>query len=229
MLLSWFQYYICFLSLCCWRPLSVILGSDKQALYVADDNEIRSLYPGMQNWIYEQAFHGDANVRIDAMDLHIKSKRIFWTNWHTGRISSFEQPSAGPASPNSNRNRRQTDSRVTDLEVSAAQVWRECERLAVSVTLPVQKQSKPIFVSLNSFRHMWTWQLPSDPRQNNRSEIAWMRWFRLDWKQILEQFGYSEKAIQSNGPTNQAISQCIIGNFPAQNFQWKCINYDKFI
>ncbi|KAL0151237.1 hypothetical protein M9458_053428, partial [Cirrhinus mrigala] len=91
-------------------------SSDKQALYVADDNEIRSLYPGMQNWIYEQAFQGDANVRIDAMDLHIKSKRIFWTNWHTGRISSFEQPSAGPTSPNSNRNRRQTDSRVTDLE-----------------------------------------------------------------------------------------------------------------
>ncbi|XP_067287513.1 low-density lipoprotein receptor-related protein 1 isoform X2 [Pseudorasbora parva] len=93
-------------------------SSDKQALYVADDNEIRSLFPGMQNWIYELAFQGDANVRIDAMDLHIKSKRIFWTNWHTGRISSFEQPSAGPASPNSNRNRRETDSRVTDLEIS---------------------------------------------------------------------------------------------------------------
>uniref|UniRef100_A0A672QRJ2 EGF-like domain-containing protein n=1 Tax=Sinocyclocheilus grahami TaxID=75366 RepID=A0A672QRJ2_SINGR len=99
-------------------------SSDKQALYVADDNEIRSLYPGMQNWIYEQAFQGDANVRIDAMDLHIKSKRIFWTNWHTGRISSFEQPSPGPASPNSNRNRRQTDSRVTDLEIPGLKMPR---------------------------------------------------------------------------------------------------------
>uniref|UniRef100_A0A673GPB8 EGF-like domain-containing protein n=1 Tax=Sinocyclocheilus rhinocerous TaxID=307959 RepID=A0A673GPB8_9TELE len=99
-------------------------SSDKQALYVADDNEIRSLYPGMQNWIYEQAFQGDANVRIDAMDLHIKSKRIFWTNWHTGRISSFEQPSTGPASPNSNRNRRQTDSRVTDLEIPGLKMPR---------------------------------------------------------------------------------------------------------
>uniref|UniRef100_A0A671RGZ8 Low-density lipoprotein receptor-related protein 1-like n=1 Tax=Sinocyclocheilus anshuiensis TaxID=1608454 RepID=A0A671RGZ8_9TELE len=92
-------------------------STDKQALYVADDNEIRSLYPGMQTWIYEQAFQGDANVRIDAMDLHIKSKRIFWTNWHTGRISSFEQPSAGPASPNSNRNRRQADSRIPGLKM----------------------------------------------------------------------------------------------------------------
>uniref|UniRef100_A0A673G2G3 Low-density lipoprotein receptor-related protein 1-like n=1 Tax=Sinocyclocheilus rhinocerous TaxID=307959 RepID=A0A673G2G3_9TELE len=99
-------------------------SSDKQALYVADDNEIRSLYPGMQTWIYEQAFQGDANVRIDAMDLHIKSKRIFWTNWHTGRISSFEQPSAGPASPNSNRNRRQADSRVTDLEIPGLKMPR---------------------------------------------------------------------------------------------------------
>uniref|UniRef100_A0A8C2EPV9 Low density lipoprotein receptor-related protein 1Aa n=1 Tax=Cyprinus carpio TaxID=7962 RepID=A0A8C2EPV9_CYPCA len=99
-------------------------SSDKQALYVADDNEIRSLYPGMQNWIYEQAFQGDANVRIDAMDLHIKSKRIFWTNWHTGRISSFEQPSTGPASPNSNRNRRQTNSRVTDLEIPGLKMPR---------------------------------------------------------------------------------------------------------
>uniref|UniRef100_A0A8C1XQQ3 Low density lipoprotein receptor-related protein 1Aa n=1 Tax=Cyprinus carpio TaxID=7962 RepID=A0A8C1XQQ3_CYPCA len=99
-------------------------SSDKQALYVADDNEIRSLYPGMQNWIYEQAFQGDANVRIDAMDLHIKSKRIFWTNWHTGRISSFEQPSAAPASPNSNRNRRQTHSRVTDLEIPGLKMPR---------------------------------------------------------------------------------------------------------
>ncbi|KAA0708058.1 Low-density lipoprotein receptor-related protein 1 [Triplophysa tibetana] len=99
-------------------------SNDKQVLYVADDNEIRSLYPGMQNWIYEQAFQGDANVRIDAMDVHIKSKRIFWTNWHTGRISSFEQPSNGPVSPNSNRNRRQTDPRVTDLEIPGLKMPR---------------------------------------------------------------------------------------------------------
>uniref|UniRef100_A0A673BUV4 Low density lipoprotein receptor-related protein 1Ab n=1 Tax=Sphaeramia orbicularis TaxID=375764 RepID=A0A673BUV4_9TELE len=32
------------------------------------------------------SYSGDASVRIDAMDLHIKTNRIFWTNWHTGLI-----------------------------------------------------------------------------------------------------------------------------------------------
>lgn len=87
-------------------------------LYIADDSEIRSLDPSMPNWRYEQIFQGDANVRIDAMDLHVKTNRIYWTNWHTGRISSYELPSSS-SSPNSNRNRRQSDSRVTNVEVSA--------------------------------------------------------------------------------------------------------------
>uniref|UniRef100_A0AAZ3NRC3 EGF-like domain-containing protein n=1 Tax=Oncorhynchus tshawytscha TaxID=74940 RepID=A0AAZ3NRC3_ONCTS len=65
-------------------------NSSRQVLYIADDNEIRSLDPGMPNWRYEQSFQGDANVRIDAMDLHVKTNRIYWTNWHTGRISSYE-------------------------------------------------------------------------------------------------------------------------------------------
>ncbi|KAM9759324.1 low-density lipoprotein receptor-related protein 1-like isoform 2-T2 [Menidia menidia] len=88
-----------------------------QVLYIADDNEIRSLDPSMPNWRYEQMFHGDANVRIDAMDLHVKTNRIYWTNWHTGRISAYDLPSSSSSSQNSNRNRRQTESRVTNLEI----------------------------------------------------------------------------------------------------------------
>uniref|UniRef100_A0A3B3DQV2 EGF-like domain-containing protein n=1 Tax=Oryzias melastigma TaxID=30732 RepID=A0A3B3DQV2_ORYME len=64
-------------------------SDSRQVLYIADDNEIRSLDPGMPHWRYEQTFQGDASVRIDAMDLHIKSNRIFWTSWHTRQISSF--------------------------------------------------------------------------------------------------------------------------------------------
>lgn len=91
-------------------------AAQRQLLYIADDNEIRSLDPSVPNWRYEQIFQGDANVRIDAMDVHVKTNRIYWTNWHTGRISSYDLPSAS-LSPNSNRNRRQTDSRVTNVEV----------------------------------------------------------------------------------------------------------------
>lgn len=101
--------------------LSPDLNSSRQVLYIADDNEIRSLDPAMPNWRYEQTFQGDANVRIDAMDLHVKTNRIYWTNWHTGRISSYELPSSsssssGPSS-NTNRNRRQSEGSVTTLEV----------------------------------------------------------------------------------------------------------------
>uniref|UniRef100_A0AAX7SPU8 EGF-like domain-containing protein n=1 Tax=Astatotilapia calliptera TaxID=8154 RepID=A0AAX7SPU8_ASTCA len=73
-------------------------------LYIADDNEIRSLDPGMPNWRYEQTFQGDASVRIDAMDLHVKTNRIFWTNWHTGRISSYELPGSSSSSSSSINN-----------------------------------------------------------------------------------------------------------------------------
>uniref|UniRef100_H3DAP4 LDL receptor related protein 1 n=1 Tax=Tetraodon nigroviridis TaxID=99883 RepID=H3DAP4_TETNG len=90
--------------------------AQRQLLYIADDNEIRSLDPSIPNWRYEQIFQGDANVRIDAMDIHVKTNRIYWTNWHTGRISSYDLPSAS-LSPNNNRNRRQTDSRVTNVEI----------------------------------------------------------------------------------------------------------------
>uniref|UniRef100_A0A673BX90 Low density lipoprotein receptor-related protein 1Aa n=1 Tax=Sphaeramia orbicularis TaxID=375764 RepID=A0A673BX90_9TELE len=91
-------------------------ADSKQVLYIADDNEIRSLDPGMPNWRYEQIFQGDANVRIDAMDVHVKTNRVYWTNWHTGRISSYDLPSSS-SSPNNNRNRRQSDSRVTNVEI----------------------------------------------------------------------------------------------------------------
>lgn len=87
-------------------------------LYIADDNEIRSLNPGM---VYEQTFQGDANVRIDAMDLHVKTNRIYWTNWHTSGISCFQLPapsqSSGPTS-NSHRNTRQSEGSITNLDVS---------------------------------------------------------------------------------------------------------------
>ncbi|RVE72792.1 hypothetical protein OJAV_G00041090 [Oryzias javanicus] len=86
-------------------------------LYIADDNEIRSLDPSVSNWRYEQIFQGDANVRIDAMDLHVKTNRIYWTNWHTRRISSYDLPSSSTSSQNSNRNRRQSDTRVTNLDI----------------------------------------------------------------------------------------------------------------
>uniref|UniRef100_A0A8C8CFS1 EGF-like domain-containing protein n=1 Tax=Oncorhynchus tshawytscha TaxID=74940 RepID=A0A8C8CFS1_ONCTS len=97
----------------------------RQVLYIADDNEIRSLDPGMPNWRYEQTFQGDANVRIDAMDLHVKTNRIYWTNWHTGRISSYELPSSS-SSPNgnNNRHRRQSDSRVANLEIPGLKMPR---------------------------------------------------------------------------------------------------------
>nr|XP_061813958.1 low-density lipoprotein receptor-related protein 1-like [Nerophis lumbriciformis] len=91
--------------------------TQRQVLYIADDNEIRGLDPSMPNWRYEQIFQGDANVRIDAMDVHIKTNRIYWTNWHTGRISSYELPSSPSPSPNNNRNRRQTESRVINMEI----------------------------------------------------------------------------------------------------------------
>lgn len=97
------------------------MNSSQQILYIADDNEIRSLDPGMPNWRYEQTFQGDASVRIDAMDLHVKTNRIFWTNWHTGRISSYELPgpstSSSSSSSNSHRNRRQSEGRITNLQV----------------------------------------------------------------------------------------------------------------
>lgn len=95
------------------------MNSSRQILYIADDNEIRSLDPGMPNWRYEQTFQGDASVRIDAMDLHVKTNRIFWTNWHTGRISSYELPgpSTSSSSSNSHRNRRQSEGRITNLQV----------------------------------------------------------------------------------------------------------------
>ena len=102
------------------------MNSSRQILYIADDNEIRGLDPGVPNWRYEQTFQGDASVRIDAMDLHVKTNRIFWTNWHRGQISSYELPgphtssssSGSGSSPNSHRTRRQSEGRVSNLQVS---------------------------------------------------------------------------------------------------------------
>uniref|UniRef100_A0A8D0ALX9 LDL receptor related protein 1 n=1 Tax=Sander lucioperca TaxID=283035 RepID=A0A8D0ALX9_SANLU len=94
------------------------MNSSRQILYIADDNEIRSLDPGMPNWRYEQTFQGDASVRIDAMDLHVKTNRIFWTNWHTGRISSYELP--GPSTSSSSSN----EGRITNLQIKELKMPR---------------------------------------------------------------------------------------------------------
>lgn len=119
-----------------WLYILSFLGmnSSRQILYIADDNEIRSLDPGMPNWRYEQTFQGDVSVRIDAMDLHVKTNRIFWTNWHTGRISSYELlgQSTSSASSNSHRNRRQSEGRVTNLQVMLVKyVWTDVRKITL--------------------------------------------------------------------------------------------------
>ncbi|XP_039602497.1 low-density lipoprotein receptor-related protein 1-like isoform X2 [Polypterus senegalus] len=99
-------------------------GSQHQVLYIADDNEIRSIYPFNPNSAYEQAFQGDENVRIDAMDIYVKGNKIFWTNWHTGKISFRKLQTLSPLNSNSNRNRRQLDGGVTDLTIPGLKIPR---------------------------------------------------------------------------------------------------------
>lgn len=94
-------------------------GSEYQVLYIADDNEIRSLFPSHPHSAYEQAFQGDESVRIDAMDVHVKAGRVYWTNWHTGTISYRSLPPAAPPTT-SNRHRREIDRGVTHLNVSTS-------------------------------------------------------------------------------------------------------------
>ncbi|XP_063064253.1 low-density lipoprotein receptor-related protein 1 isoform X3 [Engraulis encrasicolus] len=91
-------------------------NAQRQVLYIADDNEIRSLDPGVPNWVYEQAFRGNANVRIESMDVMVKTNRIFWTNWHTGSISSYELPSATASSSSSSTSGPREDP-VSNLQI----------------------------------------------------------------------------------------------------------------
>nr|XP_019597875.1 PREDICTED: prolow-density lipoprotein receptor-related protein 1 isoform X3 [Rhinolophus sinicus] len=98
-------------------------GSEYQVLYIADDNEIRSLFPSHPHSAYEQAFQGDETVRIDAMDVHVKAGRVYWTNWHTGTISYRSLPPAAPPTT-SNRHRRQIDRGVTHLNISGLKMPR---------------------------------------------------------------------------------------------------------
>ncbi|XP_072597864.1 prolow-density lipoprotein receptor-related protein 1 isoform X2 [Vulpes vulpes] len=98
-------------------------GSEYQVLYIADDNEIRSLFPSHPHSAYEQAFQGDESVRIDAMDVHVKAGRVYWTNWHTGTISYRSLPPAAPPTT-SNRHRRQIDRGVTHLNISGLKMPR---------------------------------------------------------------------------------------------------------
>lgn len=98
-------------------------GSEYQVLYIADDNEIRSLFPGHPHSAYEQTFQGDESVRIDAMDVHVKAGRVYWTNWHTGTISYRSLPPAAPPTT-SNRHRRQIDRGVTHLNISGLKMPR---------------------------------------------------------------------------------------------------------
>ncbi|XP_043939564.1 prolow-density lipoprotein receptor-related protein 1 [Protopterus annectens] len=98
-------------------------GSDQQILYIADDNEIRSIYPFNPNSAYELALNGDDSVRIDAMDVYIKINKIFWTNWHTGRIS-YQELHAPTFSTTSNRNKRESNSPVIDLSIPGLKMPR---------------------------------------------------------------------------------------------------------
>lgn len=115
---------------------SISAGSEHQILYIADDNKIRSMYPFNPNSAYEPAFQGDENVRIDAMDIYVKGNKIYWTNWHTGRISYRELPASSSASTASNRNRRQIDGGVTHLNVSSAGSQREVPGRAAGTLRP---------------------------------------------------------------------------------------------
>ncbi|KAM4794631.1 prolow-density lipoprotein receptor-related protein 1 [Rhinophrynus dorsalis] len=94
-----------------------------QVLYIADDNEIRSLYPFNPNSAYEQAFQGDENVRIEAMDVYVKGNKMYWTNWHTGKIS-YRELHGTSSSTSSNRNKRQIDEGVTDLNIPGLKMPR---------------------------------------------------------------------------------------------------------
>ncbi|KAG7256890.1 hypothetical protein CRUP_021974, partial [Coryphaenoides rupestris] len=87
----------------------------RQVLYIADDNEIRQPGP--------QAGPTGATSRP-----YQGTPTIYWTNWHTGRISFYDLPpssssgsssSGSSSSPNGNRNRdrRQSDSRIPDLKM----------------------------------------------------------------------------------------------------------------
>lgn len=93
------------------------------------------MYPFNPNSAYEPAFQGDENVRIDAMDIYVKGNKIYWTNWHTGRISYCELPASSAASTASNRNRRQIDGGVTHLNVSSVRAWQEARGQAAGVRL----------------------------------------------------------------------------------------------
>ena len=96
-----------------WGRLNTLIPCQKHM----PDNEIRSLFPSHPHSAYEQAFQGDESVRIDAMDVHVKAGRVYWTNWHTGTISFRSLPPAAPPTT-SNRHRRQIDRGVTHLNVS---------------------------------------------------------------------------------------------------------------
>ncbi|KAM4699918.1 prolow-density lipoprotein receptor-related protein 1 isoform 2-T2 [Discoglossus pictus] len=97
-------------------------GTD-QVLYIADDNEIRSLHPFNPNSAYEQAFRGDETVRIEAMDVYVKGNRIYWSNWHTGKIS-YRDLHVTTSSTTSNRNKRQITEWVTDLDIPGLKMPR---------------------------------------------------------------------------------------------------------
>uniref|UniRef100_A0A3B3RJF0 EGF-like domain-containing protein n=1 Tax=Paramormyrops kingsleyae TaxID=1676925 RepID=A0A3B3RJF0_9TELE len=84
--------------------------SECSVLYIGGDNEVRSLDPGM--WLYKQAFQGQSSVRIGAIDLHMKSNKIFWTNWHSHRISYYDLPSSTKISSVVQHSRSQNDPRV---------------------------------------------------------------------------------------------------------------------
>uniref|UniRef100_UPI00358E1ABB prolow-density lipoprotein receptor-related protein 1 isoform X2 n=1 Tax=Myxine glutinosa TaxID=7769 RepID=UPI00358E1ABB len=92
-------------------------GFEKTILYVADNNEIRSLDPHHPNTVYEQAFQGDATVRINAMDAHQRFGRLYWTNWHMGRISWLSVQPPGESRQSRSVFDAPSSARVQDLDI----------------------------------------------------------------------------------------------------------------
>nr|XP_032823068.1 low-density lipoprotein receptor-related protein 1-like isoform X2 [Petromyzon marinus] len=70
--------------------------SERTMIYVADNNQVRGLSPQRANARYTQVLLGDDSVRVHSMGVHVRTARLFWTNWHLGSISSMElRPGAG--------------------------------------------------------------------------------------------------------------------------------------
>uniref|UniRef100_A0A3Q4MZE3 EGF-like domain-containing protein n=1 Tax=Neolamprologus brichardi TaxID=32507 RepID=A0A3Q4MZE3_NEOBR len=92
-------------------------------------------------------FQGDASVRIDAMDLHVKTNRIFWTNWHTGRISSYELPGSSSSSSSSINNLQMPRGIAVDW-VAGNLYWTDSGRDVIEVAQLSGQHSKTLIYGM---------------------------------------------------------------------------------